>query len=143
MEIKKVKRKGIKIEHNKTLFFIIIILIILLIILVYFIVSNNGNKKTYYLLKDNQCIKVKENPDMITFSHYEKLEDCEKLIISECDNDEDCVLEICCHAATCVPKDKAPKCDNIFCTMECIPNTLDCGQGKCICINGECSAVFE
>ncbi len=43
MKIQRKKRRGIRIEHNKTLFWIIIILIILLIVLIYFIVKN---KKT-------------------------------------------------------------------------------------------------
>jgi len=113
MEIKRTKRKGIKIEHNKTLFLIIIILIVLLIIVIYFILHG----------RDNVNNSKEEN-------------------YKECINDEDCVPEICCHAASCVSKDKAPNCGNLFCTMECIPDTMDCGQGKCRCINGKCDAVF-
>jgi hypothetical protein len=60
----------------------------------------------------------------------------------ECVNDDDCVASECCHASECVPKYKEPDCEGIFCTTECVPETMDCGQGYCACTTGVCRAVF-
>jgi len=111
MKIKRTKRDGIKIEHNKKLLWIIIILLILLVILIYFILQERGENE-------------------------------ESLAGEECQVDADCVPAICCHSASCDSKDKAPKCDNLLCTMECSLDTLDCGQGECRCVEGRCGAVF-
>ena len=62
--------------------------------------------------------------------------------VVECSVDSDCVREICCHASTCTSKEQAPDCSNLFCTTECVPETLDCGQGECKCIKGQCKVVF-
>lgn len=61
----------------------------------------------------------------------------------ECIQDSDCVKASCCHASSCTPNDKAPNCSDTFCTLECIPNTLDCNQGSCSCVNNKCQAVFN
>lgn len=60
-----------------------------------------------------------------------------------CDEDSDCVPATCCHADSCVNKDFEQDCNSIFCTMECVPDTMDCGQGYCACINNECKAVMR
>jgi hypothetical protein len=64
------------------------------------------------------------------------------VIYSECVSDEDCVPEDCCHANFCVPIELAPDCEDVVCSMECVPGTLDCGQGACRCIGGLCEAVL-
>lgn len=61
---------------------------------------------------------------------------------AECSSDSDCVPATCCHATECVPKDQAPDCDDVMCTMECRPGTLDCG-GSCACVEGECTAQVQ
>lgn len=61
----------------------------------------------------------------------------------ECIIDSDCVKASCCHAKECVPLDKAPDCEGVFCSQECVPDTLDCGQGACKCIDNKCEAVME
>jgi len=61
---------------------------------------------------------------------------CEQQII-------ECVPAQCCHATSCVSKDKAPDCKGTMCTMECKPRTMDCGQGHCEYINGKCEAVLK
>ena len=66
-----------------------------------------------------------------------------KEVERECVNDYDCVPAACCHPSSCIALDNAPFCDDIFCTQECAPGALDCGQGFCSCINGKCKAVFE
>ena len=48
----------------------------------------------------------------------------------ECITDADCAAATCCHTSECVAKIKAPDCEDIFCSMECVPYTMDCGQGK-------------
>lgn len=55
-----------------------------------------------------------------------------------CQIDSDCVPATCCHPTTCVNKDYRPDCKGMFCTMECAPNTMDCGQGKCVCADNTC-----
>ena len=61
----------------------------------------------------------------------------------ECSIDTDCVPSSCCHASSCVSKDKAPSCSDSFCTLECTPNTLDCNQGSCSCVNNKCQVNFN
>jgi hypothetical protein len=60
----------------------------------------------------------------------------------ECVTDDDCVASECCHASECAPKYKEPDCSGVYCSMECVPGTMDCGQGYCICETGVCKAVF-
>ena len=66
---------------------------------------------------------------------------CEKKEI-ECELDEDCIAAGCCHATSCVSKEKTPDCKGIVCTLECRPGTLDCGQGSCKCVEGNCEAIY-
>lgn len=58
-----------------------------------------------------------------------------------CISDSDCVPDSCCHPVGCVNAKSAPSCFGISCTMECVPNTLDCGQASCSCVNNKCLAV--
>ncbi len=55
-----------------------------------------------------------------------------------CTTDADCVPDECCHPKACVPKTNAPNCEDMMCTEECKPGTMDCGAGKCVCQNGTC-----
>jgi len=55
-----------------------------------------------------------------------------------CTTDADCVPDGCCHPATCTAGPRRPC--NQMCTMECRGNTLDCGQGSCLCDHGTCAA---
>ncbi len=57
--------------------------------------------------------------------------------------DEECVPASCCHASECVLKSEAPNCSGSFCTMSCEPETMDCGQGHCEFIDGNCSVVLD
>ena len=61
----------------------------------------------------------------------------------QCAVDSDCVPSTCCHAAQCSPILAAPNCSEIMCTEECVSNTLDCGQGNCICQKGMCKATLK
>lgn len=63
--------------------------------------------------------------------------------LKECTADSDCAPISCCHANSCIQKDKAPDCSGTFCTLECAPNTLDCNQGSCSCINDKCQVAFN
>jgi len=62
---------------------------------------------------------------------------------SECSKDSDCVPASCCHSDSCVPAGEAPNCEGMMCSMECKPETLDCGQGSCKCIDNKCKAVLK
>ena len=54
-----------------------------------------------------------------------------------------CVPASCCHASECVLKSEAPNCSGILCSMSCEPGTLDCGQGRCEYVDGECGVVWN
>ncbi|MDC0717626.1 hypothetical protein [Nannocystis bainbridge] len=58
-----------------------------------------------------------------------------------CKVDADCVPASCCHPASCVPAAQKPDCTDVMCTMQCAPNTMDCG-GHCACEAGSCKAVL-
>ena len=60
-----------------------------------------------------------------------------------CNSDSECAPASCCHANSCVSANQRPNCENIMCTMECKPGTMDCGQGKCVCQNYECIAEIN
>ena len=61
----------------------------------------------------------------------------------ECITDADCAAATCCHASECVAKTNTPNCKDIFCSMECVPYSMDCGQGKCVCENKRCTAKIS
>ena len=63
-----------------------------------------------------------------------------KKVVGECSQDSDCVKDACCHASGCVPINQAPNCSGMACTLECKPNTLDCG-GRCLCQNNQCKGL--
>jgi|GEM_PF-3120800 len=58
-----------------------------------------------------------------------------------CAVDADCVPASCCHASTCAPVGEKPDCAAVSCTMDCQPNTMDCG-GRCACEAGSCKAIL-
>ncbi len=60
-----------------------------------------------------------------------------------CREDVDCVPAQCCHPTDALQKDFAPDCTNTICTMECAPDTLDCGQGEIKCIEKQCTVVIS
>ncbi|MFH0868645.1 MAG: hypothetical protein V1839_00280 [archaeon] len=59
-----------------------------------------------------------------------------------CTSDSDCAAAQCCHPTSAVNKAYAPDCNDVACTMECSPGTLDCGQGDIKCLEGKCQAVM-
>ena len=61
---------------------------------------------------------------------------------SSCSQESDCVPAPFCHPTYCINKNEV-KPNNMLCTQECKPNTLDCGQGSCSCVNNKCRAVFK
>ncbi len=60
----------------------------------------------------------------------------------QCTVDADCVPAECCHAKSAVHQNFAADCSETFCTMECAPETLDCGQGEVKCVEGVCQVVI-
>ncbi len=60
---------------------------------------------------------------------------------AECAVDADCVPTSCCHATACGPAASKPDCTDTMCTMNCAPDTLDCG-GRCACESGSCKAIL-
>jgi len=57
-----------------------------------------------------------------------------------CLTDADCVPATCCHPDSCTAATEAPSCKDTMCTMIC-SGPLDCGAGRCGCVDGTCSVV--
>ena len=68
---------------------------------------------------------------------------CQPAQQKQCTTDDDCVPTACCHAQDAVNKAYAPDCKGVVCTMQCEPETLDCGQGEIKCVNNQCTAVIN
>lgn len=60
-----------------------------------------------------------------------------------CATDTDCLPTPCCHPNDAVNKESAPDCGGLLCTAECVPDTLDCGQGEVKCLQGACTALIK
>ena len=60
-----------------------------------------------------------------------------------CEADSDCRPSECCHAKDTVNKDHGPDCSGQLCTMDCAPETIDCGQGSLKCLEKECTVVWN
>jgi len=60
-----------------------------------------------------------------------------------CNTDVDCVPDKCCHADNTVNKGFGPDCTGQLCTAECVPETIDCGQGEIKCIENQCRVLFK
>lgn len=58
-----------------------------------------------------------------------------------CTADSDCVPASCCHSTSCVPRNQAPDCTDVMCTLDCKEGTTDCGGG-CYCDEGKCSTIL-
>ncbi len=61
----------------------------------------------------------------------------------QCRQDSDCVPATCCHPKEAVNKDYAPDCQGLLCTQECVPGTIDCGQGEIRCEDRECKVIMK
>ena len=59
----------------------------------------------------------------------------------QCSHDYDCVPLECCHPLDAVNKGHARDCTGLLCTMECVPATIDCGQGEIKCVEGACTVI--
>lgn len=55
-----------------------------------------------------------------------------------CTTDLDCVPAVCCHARACTLRARGPRCAEVLCSEVCEAGTLDCGQGSCACVRGQC-----
>ncbi len=64
------------------------------------------------------------------------------LLDKYCEQDTDCVAATCCHATDALARSYGPACTAVLCSMDCQPDTLDCGQGAVKCINNQCTAVL-
>src|SRR3989338_9600567 len=66
-----------------------------------------------------------------------------ELTPDSCQIDAECVPAACCHPGAWVNINNKPNCEGIFCSMECAPETMDCGQGSCRCMNNKCTAIIS
>lgn len=60
----------------------------------------------------------------------------------ECETDSDCFAGECCHPTFCVNAAGRPDCGGVACTEECRGDTMDCGCGSCVCLNGVCAVKW-
>ncbi len=60
-----------------------------------------------------------------------------------CTLDSDCVSTTCCHALDAINQEFGPNCAGQLCSQECVPETIDCGQGEIKCIEKECQVVLN
>jgi hypothetical protein len=77
---------------------------------------------------------------LIFLIYFIAREDSQTSKLRECESESDCVPASCCHPSSCVPVNKTPSCEGIFCTEEC-SGPLDCNAGHCGCTKGKCSVV--
>jgi len=59
--------------------------------------------------------------------------------LQDCTTGDDCVPAECCHPTSCINKAYKGAC-NVLCTMSC-EGPIDCGAGRCGCVNGKCSVI--
>jgi hypothetical protein len=61
-----------------------------------------------------------------------------------CATIHDCVGDGCCRGIGCVHVSQAPNCSGIACNADCYWMIgMNCMQGYCDCLNGECVAVYS
>jgi hypothetical protein len=96
-----------------------------------------GGDSGCWILAEIQKVMDGYKPDL--YFRYNDIKHLLGDIELRCETDADCVPSACCHSDSCVHKDLAPDCtDAPPCLPVCMPNTMDCGQGKCICQEGLC-----
>ena len=145
LEKKKEAQKVRIVGHNKKVLAWIIFLIILLIATV---ITINVLENKRPINSFEECIAA-GNPAMESYPRQCRDPKTDRTFVeditseNECEVDEDCVRDSCCHASGCVAIESIPLCEGILCSQECVEDTLDCGQGSCQCIGGKCGAVFE
>lgn len=95
MRITRKRGKGIRIEHNKTLFWIIILLLILFAILIYFIVNNKTDTEASECKVNEDCVPATCcHPDSCVPA--EKAPECKNIMCSMvCSGPLDCGAGIC------------------------------------------------
>lgn len=82
---------------------------------------------------------------IIIFTTIFVLLSCTPVIDSKksCSLDTDCFPSECCHANDSLNQENALKCSGVLCTQECVPKTIDCGQGEVKCLKGQCQVVMK
>lgn len=80
---------------------------------------------------------------IVLTSCVQQVQQVEKPELKYCSVDADCVAETCCHPRDAVNSYYAPRCEGIVCTQECVPRTMDCGQGRIKCVNSECQVILR
>ena len=59
-----------------------------------------------------------------------------------CSTDTDCVPAESCHPTTCI-NEEFKVYSEVYCTTDCAPGTLDCGQGSFACVNNVCGVIMN
>ena len=117
-----------------------------------------GNPASEYCVQQGGEIEIRTNPDGSQYGEclFSDGSECEEWpyyrgecqpgtnfpFELSCQTDEDCIPATCCHPSTCVNKTYQPDCKGIFCSMVCAPNTMDCGQGRCVCVENTCQVEW-
>jgi hypothetical protein len=85
------------------------------------------------ICQDGECVPKQDDCQEGNYTSEDKL----------CSVDNDCVTATCCHVCEAVNKAAGPYCGGQICTPECVPNTLDCGQGEIKCIDESCEVILK
>ncbi|MFA5060808.1 MAG: DUF333 domain-containing protein [Candidatus Pacearchaeota archaeon] len=107
-----------------------------------------ANPASEYCISRGHELEIREKEEgQVGYCVSSSGEECEEWAFfkreCELDSEIECVPAQCCHATSCVQKDLAPNCSDIFCTMECRAGTMDCGAGYCDFIDGKCGVVWN
>jgi len=133
---------------------IVVLIILVGVLLVLLSIPSQKSKECSLSLCDCKCYEKGQTPEEKTgnlcginclgefgVSGCElENNECTPIVQKQCEKDEDCIPVACCHPTSCVMKYQ--RVCNELCTMECRPNTMDCGQGHCSCVNGQCQVVW-
>jgi len=93
-------------------------------------------KPEYRCLEETTCSCIDGRCEWKLSEEYDTC--MRKLFPNYCRRDSDCIPEQCCHPSSCINKEVEPDCAGIACTEECRIGTMDCGCGKCGCMDNEC-----
>jgi putative hemolysin len=152
-------KKGLQnsINFGKKIFFVLSLIIVLLAVSCEKEDNTQiANPASVYCIEQGGELRITDNEQgqygLCVFEDGSECEEwdffrgeCDRSSIAQedkyfCETDIDCVPEQCCHADSCINEKFKPDCEGLMCTLECKPETLDCGQGNCVCENNRCTA---
>lgn len=106
--------------------------------------SNDTSCFTYANCAKTGCNDNSETTRDECISIGSRSEGCLYTISNQtCLVDEDCLPAQCCHPTSCTSRSNLPNCLDVACSMDCKPETMDCGQGVCVCLGNKCQVQWS